>query len=200
MTFFNEHRRWLSMLMLALGLIIFTYAMRDFLVEKTNSRLTALLQEQTHNEQILIQLNKDIADAQHLQNEMDTTTVDKTLAPTNRLQGARMIEHRANEASLRHLTYTISPESKISSQEPESSPQILALSHIIFSATAPSDVNVYTFLASLEKTMQGKLTLRHLSIKRTNQDKEISDSNVETQGDIEWLSNGAADPVPRASP
>jgi hypothetical protein len=189
----RPHRKWIGLLALAALMAVTNASVLDLALDKAEGKRQKLNAENKEAAADLRQLKEDLLAVEKMKDEIDADTAKKDLAPVDRLRAARTLENRATEAKLTRLTYTFSPEEKVTVDTVAAGKQDFALSKWTVSADAPTDLDAYVFLDSLSRTLPGQVTFRQLSIQRLprKSDNSLSTMNVHLRASGEWLSNGA---------
>ncbi|MDE1900899.1 MAG: hypothetical protein KGI37_04540 [Alphaproteobacteria bacterium] len=188
----RAHRLWLGIMIAALTLAAVNAPLLHYAKNKAAAHLSAVTKENTKAMQAVAQLKSDIALTKKLQSEIDKAETAKFLAPIDRLQAMKILEHRAAESRLSNVTYTLSPETKTPIETIGAGVQDFTTSQLTLNADAPTDLDAYTFLNLMHTAFPGRFTLRHMSITRiVSPDAPAAATNIHLAINGVWLSNGA---------
>ncbi|MDD3030178.1 MAG: hypothetical protein PHS57_07875 [Alphaproteobacteria bacterium] len=188
---FRPHKLCLSLFALATLIGLGSEPFLGFVLHKAERKYHALQQENRETIKAIKQLRDDMAAVKKMGSEIDEAAARKYLAPVNRLKAAHILEQRAIESFLSHLTYTLSPEKRAVVNVLNAQDHQLVLSDWKIAADAPTDLDVYTFFDSLRRTLPGRLTISSLSLRRIDANLPLSEANIHVAAEGTWLSNGA---------
>ncbi|MDR3450688.1 MAG: hypothetical protein P4M15_13260 [Alphaproteobacteria bacterium] len=189
----KPHRLWAGILGAAILIGLFNGPVLGAAQKKARADLASLQREHAKAALAVKQLREDIAETESLKNQIGATSVEKFLAPANRLRVAQIMERRASEARLSHFSYTLAPEQKIQMDTLGSGKQMLARSKITLTADAPTDNDAYLFVDNLRRALPGQFQVRSFSLQRIGpQDAPVGVANLRLAASGDWLSNGAS--------
>jgi len=161
--------------------------------KKAQETLSALKKKNRDSFRAMEGLKEDLASAEVLKTVIDDKTAKKFLTPTDRVHASELLERRAEEARLTHFSYSFSPEEKKSFDSDYAGEQRLGLCSYTFESDAPTDLDVYVFLDTIERTLPGSLAFEKFSMRRTApKDATMTESNLHFKASGKWLSNGTA--------
>jgi len=187
------HKKWISLLAVALVLGICNNMFVDEAVTESERTLASLRTKNHASFRAMEQLKEDIASAETLKTVLDDQAAQKFLAPIDRVRTGEILERRAEEARLTHFSYSLSPEEKTSFDTEASQKLALGLCTITLEADAPTDLDVYIFLDSVDRMLSGSLALKRLSLQRiTPYASPMTAANLHFKVIGKWLSNGTS--------
>lgn len=196
----RPHRKWLSLAALALAIFAAGSLLIGPAQKRAETAVTATKKELATTQRALSQLHADMETANRLQNEIAPAAVERALAPIDRLRAATIVERRAGEQYLSSLHYSFSPETRVAFDTVGAGRQSFAQSQLSLEADAATDATIYAFIAALQRSLPGRLDLKHLKITRPDAQDSIGAVNLHMVLQAVWLSNGAASPLTEGAP
>lgn len=196
----RPHKRWLLLSALALLILGAGSLLIGPAQKRAESAVAAAKKELAATERAYAQLRADMETANRLQNEIAPAAVERAMAPIDRLRAATIVERRAGEQYLSSLHYSFSPESRVAFDTIGAGRQSFAQSQLSLESDAATDTGVYAFIASLQRSLPGRLDLTHLKIVRPDAQGEVGAANMHVSLQAVWLSNGAASPLTEGAP
>lgn len=186
---FAQHKSWLLLLALALVIAGAGHPALRLATEASERRTAQAGSERAGYESDLRQLMADREAVRELSQKLDPASVERILAPADRLQAGTVLEQLAKASRLNNLAYTFGPERPITVPAAGSGKLALAQSDLTWEASAPLDRDVQAFAERLQASLPGKLALERLSIARTG--TSLSATPLRAQASMLWLSNGS---------
>lgn len=190
MTKLAQHRNWLILLTLALLIASAGHPALRMATEAAEQKAAQAKVERVKYESGLRQLKADREAVRELSQKLSPESVERILAPADRLKAGTALEQIAAASRLKNIAYTFSPEQPVAIDAAGSGKLALAQSGLTWEASAPLDKNIRAFIDHLQTALPGKLSLERLSIARTG--TAISATPLRAEASMIWLSNGTA--------
>ncbi|MER2519277.1 MAG: hypothetical protein ABTQ34_01150 [Bdellovibrionales bacterium] len=190
MTWLARHKNWLMLLSLALILAGAGHPALQMATDAAKQGTTRTKADRIKLESDLRQIESDRVALRELSQRLNPESVERLLAPSDRLKAGTALEKLAASARLKGLSYAFGPERPFNLDTAGSGKLALAQSELTWETSAPLDQDIRNFTTHLHSALPGKLSLERLAIARTGM--TLASTPLRTQATMLWLSNGSA--------
>jgi hypothetical protein len=188
--FLKPHRFWLLPLAAGLLLLFVASPLARLATEAAQHHGQDIAAERARLQDSLNRFEEDMRLAQKLDGTMSAETIDRLLAPVDRLRVAAELERQAASANFSRFTYRLSP-ARTAKTDGGNAVDGLTESDLMLSADMPLDTDATTFMGRLGELLPGRVHLRHLALTRAAGDAPLSLANMHMEAELQWLSNAA---------
>lgn len=186
---FNLHRGWALLLLSGLALMAVAPPLIKIQADDAARTSKSLAADWAQLQETSRRFHDDVTLAHKQDGQIDAKTIDRLLAPVDRMQTGAALEQLAVADHLSHLSYTLQPEHKVEFDTVGAGD--MAESEITFAADAPLDGNVYQFVDDMSRSLPGRVHVRRLQLARLDADKPLSQSNIHIEASALWVYNAA---------
>lgn len=190
MTGLARHKNWLLLLALSLLLAGAGNPALRLATETAERKAAQAKAERIQHESALRQLKADREAVRELSQKLTPESIERLLAPADRLKAGTALERRAAASRLKNLAYTFGPERPFTLAAASSGQLALAQSDLTWESSAQLDQDIRAFVESLQTALSGKLSLQRLVLTRTG--TTLSATPLRAQATMLWLSNGSS--------